>query len=256
MRYAVLADIHANLTALEAVLRDIESRGGIEDIWCLGDIVGYGPDPCQCLALIRKTCSFCLAGNHDWAAAGKLDLLNFNSDAAAAARWTHEQLSRPETSYLGELPLLLEKDKVTLAHGSPRDSIWEYILSSDAAGANFACFQTPYCLVGHSHLPLLFEQGPYHNEALNPSAALRPAVGRYELSDGQTILMAEKKMIVNPGSVGQPRDNDPRASYGIYDSQSCTFTLRRVRYDIGAVQQRMAQAGLPAWLIERLSFGR
>jgi predicted phosphodiesterase len=250
MRYAVLADIHANLTALEAVLQDIEARGRIDAFWCLGDIVGYGPDPRQCLAIIRKICSTCVAGNHDWAAVGKMDLSSFNNDAAEAARWTRQQLEEDESAYLAELPLVLIRDRLTLVHGSPRNPIWEYILSAVGAEDNFTFFQTSCCLIGHSHLPLFYEQEK------NPVSASIPSEGLHELFDGQIVTLGQQKLILNPGSVGQPRDNDPRASYVIYDSEAATFQLQRVTYDVKSVQQRMAQAGLPDWLIERLAAGR
>ena len=252
MKFAVVADIHANLSALEAVLRDIEERGGVDGIWCLGDIVGYGPDPRQCISLVQKIGSSCIAGNHDWAAIGKVDLAEFNNEAAAAVRWTRCQLTYSEIEYLAGLPLLLERDKFTLAHGSPRYPVWEYILTADEAEANFACFKTPYSLVGHSHLPLLFEIEECAASIENENRI--KAVQR-KLSEGCPQELRQRRAIINPGGVGQPRDDDPRASYGLYDDQSCTFTLFRVSYDIPAVQSRMAAAGLPSRLIERLDYG-
>jgi predicted phosphodiesterase len=252
MRYAVLADIHANLTALQAVLSDIESRGGVEGIWCLGDIVGYGPDPHECIELVRNKASLCVAGNHDRAAEGKVNTVDFNADAGAAALWTRRQLRLTEVEYLENLPLILEKDTVTLAHGSPRNPIWEYILSADTAEANFKVFQTACCLVGHSHLPLFFEM---EKDRPLPESGNKKGVVRRDLVAGRLMELTDKRVIINPGGVGQPRDNDPRASYGIYDSGNGTFTLHRVSYNIGAVQQRMEEAGLPAHLIERLAYG-
>jgi diadenosine tetraphosphatase ApaH/serine/threonine PP2A family protein phosphatase len=253
MRYAVLADIHANLTALQAVLTDIERRGGVEGLWCLGDIVGYGPDPHECIELIRHKASLCVAGNHDRAAEGKVNPADFNVDAGAAALWTRRQLQPQEVEYLESLPLILEKDNVTLAHGSPRNPIWEYILSTDTAEANFQVFPTACCLVGHSHLPLCFEK---ENDPSLPESGNKKGTVKRDLIDGCLVELGGKRAIINPGSVGQPRDNDPRASYGIYDAESASFTLHRVPYDIGAVQQRMEEAGLPGPLIERLAYGR
>ena len=138
MRYAILADIHSNLAAFTAVLDDIEHRGGVEEIWCLGDIVGYGPDPHQCLELLHQHNHICVAGNHDWAAVGKLDTSFFNPDAAAACHWTAQQLSPEDVHYLESLPLVIERNDFTLAHGSPRDPIWEYLLSTSSAKQNFA----------------------------------------------------------------------------------------------------------------------
>jgi predicted phosphodiesterase len=253
MRYAVLADIHANLTALQAVLNDIDIKGGVEGIWCLGDIVGYGPDPHECIELVRNKVSLCLAGNHDRAAEGKVNTADFNADAGAAALWTRRQLRTPEVEFLESLPLILEKDNVTLAHGSPRNPVWEYILSADTAEANFQVLQTDCCLVGHSHLPLFFEM---EKNSSFPGIDRKMAVVKRDMLDGCLMEMADKRAIINPGSVGQPRDNDPRASYAIYDPGNATFTLHRVPYDIGAVQLRMEEAGLPAHLIERLAYGR
>ena len=157
MRSAVIADIHSNLEAFQAVLRDLEERGGADEIWCLGDIVGYGPDPRACIRLLRQLQCKCVAGNHDWAAIGKLDTSAFNPEAAAAAQWTAEALKKDDVSYLAGLPLTLRLGDFTLAHGSPREPIWEYVLSAQAAKANFDCFNSRFCLIGHSHSPLLFE---------------------------------------------------------------------------------------------------
>jgi predicted phosphodiesterase len=242
MRCVILADIHANLTALETVLEDVEKHGGVEEIWCLGDIVGYGPDPHQCIEIIQQRCSACVAGNHDWAAIGKMDTSYFNQEAAEAAHWTSRHLKLEDIRFLETLPLILEKNNFTLVHGSPRDPIWEYVLSAAEAEENLKYFKTQYCLIGHSHLPLLFEFG-------------RSCLGSSPEA-GQRVILGPKRLIFNPGSVGQPRDNDPRASYAIYDSEAKTLALNRVDYDIAAVQQRMLAAGLPEWLGYRLTFGR
>jgi diadenosine tetraphosphatase ApaH/serine/threonine PP2A family protein phosphatase len=242
MRYAIIADIHANLAAFTAVLEDIEHRGGVSEIWCLGDIVGYGPDPHQCIDLLRQHVQVCVAGNHDWAAIGKVDLSDFNPDAAAACRWTAQQLSPEDVHYLESLPLLMEKDSFTLAHGSPREPIWEYILSTSIASQNFNFFQTQYCLVGHSHVPLVFKDEDGACSFSRWSANVGLALGKHRL-------------IINPGGVGQPRDDDPRASYTIYDSESRLIRLYRVPYDIDATQTRMMEKGLPVRLVVRLSYG-
>ena len=146
MRYAILADIHANLAAFTAVLDDIQGRGGVGEIWCLGDVVGYGPDPHQCLELLRQHDHVCVAGNHDWAAVGKVDTAYFNPAAAAACGRTAQQLTPEDRQYLGDLPLIVERGGFTLAHGSPRESIWEYILSASSARENLDYFQTRFCL--------------------------------------------------------------------------------------------------------------
>jgi len=242
MRFAILADIHSNLAAFEAVLGDADSRGGFDKIWCLGDVVGYGPDPNECIKRLRQFENVCIAGNHDWAAIDKMDTSDFNPVAAAAAQWTAEHLTDEDRNYLLNLPVILCEDDFTLAHGSPREPIWEYLLSTEAAQDNFAYFETAYCLVGHSHIPLIFE--------LVADEAVYREFGKANLK------LEEKRMIINPGGVGQPRDGDPRASYAIYDSETKTVSHYRVEYDISATQKKMAEQGLPTPLILRLSLGR
>jgi len=242
MRFAILADIHSNLAAFEAVLGDADGRGGFDMIWCLGDVVGYGPDPSECIKRLRQFEHVCIAGNHDWAAIGKMDTSEFNPVAAAAANWTAEQLSAADRDYLLNLPLTLCENGFTLAHGSPREPIWEYLLSTEAAQDNFAYFETAYCLVGHSHIPLIFEL--VANKAV------------YREFTEANLKLKEKRMIINPGGVGQPRDGDPRASYALYDTGAQTVQNFRVEYDIPATQKKMAEQGLPTPLILRLSVGR
>lgn len=243
MRYALLADIHANLAAFSAVLDDIRQRGGVEEFWCLGDVVGYGPDPSQCIELLRQHKHICVAGNHDLAAIGKLDIAKFNPDAAVACRWTAQQLTAADIEYLGSLPSVIEKGDFTLVHGSPREPIWEYLISKGSARENFAYFKTRFCLVGHSHMPLIFRQEE------DGSCSFIPLSG----SIGQ--VLGKSRMIVNPGGVGQPRDGDPRASYAIYDSDSAVVRLYRVAYDINATQVRMTHKNLPVRLMVRLEHG-
>ena len=243
MRYAIIADIHANLAAFTAVLDDIERRGGVEEVWCLGDVVGYGPDPHQCIELLCQYKHVCVAGNHDWAAIGKIDTSDFNPDAATACHWTAQQLTPEDIQYLDSLPLVVQRDDFTLVHGSPRNPIWEYLLSTSSAEQNFAYFQSQFCLVGHSHVPLVFE-------CSDTGACL---VSEFP---ADTILkFAKNRLIINPGGVGQPRDGDPRASYAIYDSEARSVAHYRVPYDIGATQARMVEYRLPVRLIMRLSYG-
>ena len=244
MRIAILADIHANLTAFEAVLEDIERRGGVDEMWSLGDVVDYGPDPRECIALQRKLCRRCVLGNHDAAAIGKIDTSDFNAAAAASNAWTAQQLTAADRDYLLALPLTIEELEFTLVHGSPRDPVYEYLFSLQAARENLSAFRTKYGVVGHTHTPLAFtfdewEQG--NMVRLEPDASLP---------------VAAERLIVNPGSVGQPRDGDSRAGYGIYDSEKRLFTVHRVRYDIASVQERMRAAGLPPLLVARLGVGR
>jgi len=243
MRYAILADIHANLEAFTAVLEDLEGRGGAEEIWCLGDVVGYGPDPNPCIELLRQQKHVCVAGNHDWAAIGKISTAEFNPDAAAAAQWTARQSLPEDAKYLKSLPLTISKDDFTMAHGSPREPIWEYILSPGTAKDNFSFFQSTFCLVGHSHLPLVFRQ---EGDTCSMNQ-FQPGIG---------LALGKSRLIINPGGVGQPRDGDPRASYAIYDSEARMVRLRRVPYDIEATQDKMVRAGLPMRLATRLSHGR
>jgi predicted phosphodiesterase len=242
MKYAVLADIHSNLTALEAVLADIDRKGEISEIWCLGDIVGYGPDPHRCIEIIQNRCSICIAGNHDWAAIGKINTAYFNPEAAEAIEWTSRHLELEDIHFLESLPLTVEKGEFTLTHGSPRDPIWEYILSAAEAEENLKYFKTPYCFIGHSHKPVRFECKKYCTE--------------YDLLPEEGIKLGKNRSIINPGSVGQPRDGDPRTGYVIYDDDVGTVTHYRVLYDIKATQQRMQDAGLPEWLVTRLAQGR
>jgi len=243
MRYAVIADIHSNLTAFTAVLDDIERRGGVDEVWCLGDVVGYGPDPHQCIELLRQHKHVCVAGNHDWAAIGKIDTSDFNSDAADACHWTAEQLAPEDIQYLDSLPLVVERGDFTLVHGSPRDPIWEYLLSASSAKQNLAYFQSQFCLVGHSHVPLVFE-------CRETGACLVS-----EFPADAVITLARNRLIINPGGVGQPRDGNPDASYAIYDSEDRSVTLYRVPYDIRATQARMVKQRLPMRLAVRLSYG-
>jgi predicted phosphodiesterase len=243
MRYAIIADIHANLAAFQAVLEDIRGKGGVDEIWCLGDIVGYGPDPRQCIELVKKHCTLCIAGNHDLAAIGKLELSYFNPAAAEACQWTTAQLNPIDTRYLQDLPLKVEKGDFLLVHGSPVEPTLEYIISASIAEKNFAFFANKYCLAGHSHIPAAFKEEGKTCQAIH-------------LTVGVGLVMHTHRMIVNPGSVGQPRDGDPRASYAIYDSEGLMLRLYRVEYNIGATQDKMMQAGLPVPLITRLEQGR
>jgi predicted phosphodiesterase len=245
MRCLIISDVHANLAAFEAVLAD---AGEVDITWCLGDMVGYGPAPNECMALLRKTKHVCLAGNHDWAVLGKLDLRGFNADARQANEWTQGIISPSVRNYLQGLPpQRVEREIYTLAHGSPRQPIWEYILDPLTAELNFVAFETSICMVGHTHIPAAFYMPPdspdnHRCEAL-PLHSRRP------------ISLAEGRWIVNPGSVGQPRDGNPAASYALLDLETRTLEYRRVKYDVEATQERMREAHLPARLIERLAVG-
>jgi predicted phosphodiesterase len=242
MRILIISDIHANLPALEAVLSD---AGNFEAVWCLGDLVGYGPDPNECVFKIRQLPNLvCLIGNHDAAALGQLDIASFNPEARRAVLWTRQALADSSRAYLANLPEKKVLGAVTLAHGSPRHPVWEYLLDTRTATQNFSHFETSYCFVGHSHLPVIFQLSDerQHAELRLPEEA-------------QVLLKMTPRAIYNPGSVGQPRDRDPRAAYAIYDPDQGTWEYRRVGYDIAAVQQRMQSAGLPQRHIQRLSGG-
>jgi predicted phosphodiesterase len=243
MRYAVIADIHGNLDALTEVIADIERKGGVDEVWSLGDIVGYGPEPHQCLELLRRCPHVGVAGNHDRAAVGKLDIAYFNPDAAIACQWTARQLAWDDKKYLENLPLTLKKGEITLVHGSLAEPLLEYIVTVSVAARSFAVLDTPFCLVGHSHVPAAFRE----EEGSVQPVPFSPGIG---------MVLGENRMIINPGGVGQPRDGDPRAAYAILDSESRIIRLYRIPYDFSATQDKMMRAGLPVSLITRLKAGR
>jgi diadenosine tetraphosphatase ApaH/serine/threonine PP2A family protein phosphatase len=247
MRYLVLSDIHANLAAFRAVLEDAHARSlQPDELWCLGDVVGYGPDPNECVELLMQTPHLCLAGNHDWAVLGKLDVDTFNDSAMAAILWTREQLTPDNLRYLDARAGRSEQKDALLVHGSPRHDIWEYVADSDIAADNFALLSQPICLVGHTHVPMIYVEDPR-------TRAVRAVHPEHDLP---ITLRRTHRYIVNPGSVGQPRDGDPRAAYGLFDTDTAQWTEYRVPYDVRATQERMRAAGLPPRLALRLEFGR
>jgi diadenosine tetraphosphatase ApaH/serine/threonine PP2A family protein phosphatase len=238
----IISDIHANLAALEAVLEDAPH---FDEVWCLGDLVGYGPKPNQCIQRVRGLPHTSLAGNHDWAALGKLDLRSFNAIARAANEWTQRQLTPSARTYLNGLSASLQRDEFTLAHASPREPVWEYIMNTGTAYMNFEHFSTPFCLVGHTHIPVLFE---LDEERERCEVRLPPFT--------ESVKLGARRAIINPGSVGQPRDGDPRAAYGLLNTDDMTFEFRRVAYPVQITQERMRAQGLPQRLIDRLQVGR
>jgi diadenosine tetraphosphatase ApaH/serine/threonine PP2A family protein phosphatase len=242
MRCAIIADIHSNLAAFQAVLDDIKMQE-IDKIWCLGDIVGYGPDPHECIELLRETDNICVAGNHDRAVIGQLDISSFNPNAAEAVEWTAERLSIGDITYLKNLPESIEDGDFLLVHGSPREPIMEYILSISVARQNFDCFRTKYCLIGHTHIPQAYS---FDEEDICTVTRFVPTV---------KLVTGEIRLIINPGAVGQPRDGNPDASYAIYDNGTKTVQLRRVPYDIRKTQDRIMESGLPPRLAYRLESG-
>ena len=241
MKVLIMSDIHGNRTALEAVLT---SAGKVDAVWCLGDIVGYGPDPNDCVAIIRDLPNLiCLRGNHDSAVVGLTQKDKFNYSAQNVLEWTDEQLNPVHRQFLLGLSPQAKVDEVTLVHGSPRDPVWEYIMDVYTATSNFNYFDTSFCFVGHSHLPVLY----YMKNGKDLATVTF-------VSPGEKARLP-KNCIVNPGSVGQPRDHDPRASYTIFDTEENTWAQHRAPYDIVEVQERMSKAGLPDEYIQRLDMG-
>jgi predicted phosphodiesterase len=243
MRYAILADIHSNFEALTEVLADIERRGGADEFWVLGDIVNYGPDPHSCIELLRGMPLVAVSGNHDLAAVGKMSAAFFNADAAAALDWTARQINKTDAVCLESLPETVERQDFTLAHGSPRAPATEYLLSIPAARQNFGVLATRHALVAHTHLPAVFTLEDSGNVLYLP------------FTDGIGLSLGEGRFIVNPGSVGQPRDGDPRSSYAVYDADTKVIRLHRVEYDFKATQVKMMAANLPPRLAARLEKG-
>ena len=243
MRIAVLSDIHGNLPALDAVLRD---ACDLDTIWNLGDTVGYGADPVACMdRMATAGPALTLVGNHDLAAIGELSLAEFNPVARAAAEWTRRQLGTKHVDDLRRLRPLALHDGVTAAHASPRSPVLEYILSPATAQDNMAAFSTGLCLVGHTHVPAIYS-GEGTGERVE-SAPFPP---------GRTWQLGVRRAIINPGSVGQPRDGDPRAAYAVLDEERGTIELRRVDYSVIDAQKRILAAGLPESLALRLAHGR
>lgn len=242
MRIVVVSDIHSNLVALDAVLQAV---GTVDQVWSLGDTVGYGPRPNEVIARLAATKHLAVAGNHDQAAVGIIGVESFNPVAAYAAHWTAEELTDESRAYLAGLPTSLVSGEFTLVHGSPRAPVWEYIVNVAVATPNFALFDGPFCLVGHTHVPAIFARSPdgtVHAQAVAGDA-------------GFSLVQPGWQFILNPGSVGQPRDDDPRASCLLIDTDTGIAHWRRVVYNIAETQQQMREASLPNRLVERLANG-
>lgn len=242
MRILVMSDIHANYTALKAVLKD---AGSVDETWCLGDLVGYGPDPNAVVEEVQEIPNLtCLLGNHDVAAIGKMPLETFNGDAKKSLLHHEKVLTATNMDFMRSLPSKVKvRGEATIAHGSPRDPLWEYILNSLTARLNFDHFDTPWCFVGHSHIQSIF---------IRDEKADRVTV---EQTKPDVALQLQPKLILNPGSVGQPRDRDPRAAYAIYDTEARTWTPKRVEYNVAEVQARIRSAGLPEKHAVRIAEG-
>jgi predicted phosphodiesterase len=244
MRIAVLSDVHSNLAALEAVLADLPT---VDEAWVLGDTVGYGPQPNEVIATLQAMGARSVLGNHDGAAIGMVDAAYFNPDARAAIEWTTTVLDPNARSYLATLPEVRRDGELTAVHGSPRDPIWEYITSSSIAAANFDSFGTRLCLFGHTHLPVVYR-------------LVDGAVQTVPGLPGEVVELGGERALLNPGSVGQPRDGLPDAAYAVLEVgdgvAGGSITFHRVRYEIDRTQRLMRDAELPARLVERLSYGR
>jgi diadenosine tetraphosphatase ApaH/serine/threonine PP2A family protein phosphatase len=240
VRYGIIADIHSNLEALDAVLSAMKERG-VEAYLSVGDIVGYGADPAPCIDRIRALGTTVVAGNHDWAAAGRLSLDYFNDYAREAIYRTQEMLGADHLKYLADLPPTAQVGDVTLVHGTLCDPVsFDYLLTAYDAHLCFQAQESRLCLVGHSHVPMAFVLEGTVNYCF----------------DNTVKLTAAEKAIVNPGSVGQPRDENWQAAFAIYDTASSTVTLERVEYDIETATSKIIRAGLPEILAERLWLGK
>jgi predicted phosphodiesterase len=246
MQIAILSDIHSNLAALESVLKEIDARQP-DELWCLGDTVGYGPHPQACADIIRERAAVCLAGNHDLAVLGKIDLADFNPVAREAALWQRKHLNAESLQWLAGLSPRTEAAGITLAHGSPRHPIWEYVNGEDVAAENYDAFDTPVCLIGHSHLAAGWRMRRGSRGIAVEMVTERPGVS--------LALDLSEKWLLNPGSAGQPRDHDPRASFALLDTETWQWVWHRVEYDIEAAERDIIAAGLPEVLGRRLHLG-
>ena len=239
MRVAVLSDIHSNLTALDAVMAAVPS---VDAVWHLGDVVGYGPHPDEVVARLRELGAIGVRGNHDAAAVGGREIEGFNVDARQAAEWTRLAIADETRAWLGALPDTLEREGFLLVHGSPRDPTWEYVTSTPVARASFAAMTTHSGLHGHTHLPVAYIEDDGRLETVSPGS-------------GSGLTFDGRRVLLNPGSVGQPRDGIPTAGWLLLDTDAGAATWHRTAYDIAAVQQAMIRIGLPERLVARLAYG-
>ena len=246
MRLAILSDIHANLPALEAVLADIEARSP-DATWCLGDVVGYGAQPNECTTLVRERCAVAIAGNHDLGVLGAIDIASFSPAAAEAAEWTRARLTDESRSFLESLEAAREDVDPSIYHASPRDHVWEYVLWPEQAGECIRAQATRVSLIGHSHVALCFKVAD-GGEPDDARGAQVPA--------GTVLDVAEDRWLLNPGSVGQPRDGEPRAAWMELDTDGWKATYHRVAYDIERAADSILEAGLPEHLGRRLFIGQ
>ncbi|TMK73941.1 MAG: metallophosphoesterase family protein [Actinobacteria bacterium] len=255
MRLAILSDIHANLPALEAVLADIDGAG-VGELWCLGDVVGYGAQPDECTRLVRERCDLCLVGNHDLAVLDELDVSAFSPAAAAAVRWTQETADPSTLDFLRELDPADETRDVALYHASPRDPVWEYVLWPDQAAECIAIQAARVSLIGHSHVALFFVMAQDRRPARSQAVELDDAARGAQAGAGTRLDLSEGRWLINPGSVGQPRDGDPRAAWLELDTDSWEATYHRVEYEIDRAAAAIEETDLPEHLARRLYVGQ
>ena len=247
MRVAVITDIHSNLPALEAVLADL-GREDPDEVWCLGDIVGYGAEPDACTRLVGEVVERCLAGNHDLVVRGDIDIGYFAMSAGAAARWTVKVISEETREFLRPLVPLGEREGVGLYHASPRDPVWEYVLSVRQAADCLKAQRQRVALIGHSHVACYFNQP-------NGDSTIDETIGEVA-AGGAALDIPDGRWLINPGSVGQPRDGDPRAAWLLLDTDAWTVSFRRVDYPVEDAAKAIVEAGLPRQLADRLFSGQ
>ena len=257
MRLAILSDIHANLPALEAVLVDVEGAG-VGEVWCLGDVVGYGAQPDECATVVAERCALCLVGNHDLAVLGELDISAFSPAAAAAVRWTREVAKRETVAFLEGLEPADETHEVALYHASPRDPVWEYVLWPEQAAECIGLQASRVSLIGHSHVALFFVMPEDGDRRSQPGRGidLADAAKGAQAGAGTRLDLSEGRWLINPGSVGQPRDGDPRAAWLELDTERWEATYHRVEYEIGRAAEAIAATELPEHLARRLYVGQ
>jgi diadenosine tetraphosphatase ApaH/serine/threonine PP2A family protein phosphatase len=242
MKYAIISDIHGNLEALETVLARI-AEIGVDSILCLGDVVGYGPNPNECVSLVKEKAEITLAGNHDYAPLGKIDITSFNPWARDAIEWTAEELTQDSIDFLISLPLKIDLEGFTIVHATPyRPESWNYIVTIGDAVRNFEEFGSQVCFIGHSHVPMIVSRNGQDDYRV--------------IAKPKTRLRDSRRYIINVGSVGQPRDMNPRSAFGLYDTESQDYELIRVEYNIATTQDKIRKHQLPEFLAERLELGQ
>jgi len=241
MKYALLSDIHSNLEAFQAVIQDL-AKEKVDDVFFLGDIVGYGADPGQCIELLQELTTHSIAGNHDWAAVGLTETVSFNPVARTAIEWTAGKITARQQAFLAQLPLIKKYPHSTLVHATPHHpEAWDYLLSLEEASESFTCSDQHICFTGHSHAPPTFVKDEEGTVSVLPDTT-------FTLKDAH-------RYIINVGSVGQPRDGNPHAAYGIYHADDARFILKRIPYAVERAQKKIIEAGLPPFLASRLAEG-